>query len=297
MRELTIRNFRILCDFMDVRKFMVEIYERDWRCGVPAPFLEYALSSSWMDTSLTHKFRIWEEAGRIDAFVFYENPVSDVYFSLRPGYEELAEELVAYAGSHMPRTDDRQRLVLFEGQKAVMDAAGKAGYVRGGGYNERVFDFEKSLAYPLPEGFHFVEPGQLDYGKIAKCCWKGFDHEQEEGPWDGDDEDVRRNMMTPHATPLYPVAIENEQGEYVCFAGMWWTPENCLAYMEPLCTVPQYRGRGLASAALSELYRRMKPLGATHMTGGGDPFYEKIGFEPCIGWTFWEKDFGRQEKA
>lgn len=54
---------------------------------------------------------------------------------------------------------------------------------------------------------------------------------------------------------------------------------------------------GLASAALSELYRRMKPLGATHMTGGGDPFYEKIGFEPCIGWTFWEKDFGRQEKA
>jgi len=53
--------------------------------------------------------------------------------------------------------------------------------------------------------------------------------------------------------------------------------------------VPQYRRKGLAAAALSELYRRMKPLGATHMTGGGNPFYEKIGFEPCIGWTFWEK--------
>lgn len=24
---------------------------RDWRNGVPAPFLEYALSSNWMDTS------------------------------------------------------------------------------------------------------------------------------------------------------------------------------------------------------------------------------------------------------
>jgi len=58
---------------------------------------------------------------------------------------------------------------------------------------------------------------------------------------------------------------------------MWWTPENHLAYMEPLCTVPEYRYRGLASAALSELYRRMKPLGATHMTGGGNPFYRKIG--------------------
>lgn len=190
----------------------------------------------------------------------------------------------------MPEKDGKRRLVIFEGQKAISEAAEKAGYVRKGGYNERVFDFEKSLDYPLPEGFRFVEPERMDTGKIAECCWKGFDHEQEEGPWNGDDESVRRNIAAPYATPLYPVAIENERQEYVCFAGMWWTPENHLAYMEPLCTVPQYRGRGLASAALSELYRRMKPLGATHMTGGGDPFYEKIGFEPCIGWTFWEKN-------
>ena len=140
MRGITSRDFRILCDFMDVRKFMVEVYERDWRNGVPAPFLEYALSSSWMDTSLTHRFRIWEEEGRIVAFVFYENPMSDIYFSLRPGYEELAEEMVDYAGRYMPKKDGKQKLVLFEGQKAVMDAAGKAGYVRGGGYNERVYD-------------------------------------------------------------------------------------------------------------------------------------------------------------
>lgn len=290
MRSITSRNFRILCDFMDVREFMTEIYERDWRNGVPAPFLEYALSSGWMDTSLTHRFRIWEEAGRIVALVFYENPVSDIYFSLRPGYEELAQEMVAYAGSGMPEKDGKRRLVIFEGQKAIQEAAERAGYVKKGGYNERVFDFGKSLDYPLPEGFRFVEPERMDTGKIAECCWKGFDHEQEEGSWDGNDESVRRNMATPYATPLYPVAIENERQEYVCFAGMWWTPENHLAYMEPLCTVPQYRGRGLASAALSELYRRMKPLGATHMTGGGDPFYEKIGFEPCIGWTFWERN-------
>ncbi len=96
-------------------------------------------------------------------------------------------------------------------------------------------------------------------------------------------------MASPHTTPSLAVAVENDRREYVCFAGMWWTPENHLAYMEPLCTVPQYRRKGLAAAALSELYRRMKPLGATHMTGGGNPFYEKIGSEPCIGWTFWEK--------
>lgn len=59
--------------------------------------------------------------------------------------------------------------------------------------------------------------------------------------------------------------------------------------MEPLCTVPEYRKKGLAASALSELYRSMKPLGATHMTGGTNKFYSKIGYEPNVMWTFWER--------
>lgn len=35
----------ILSDFMKVYQFMIDVYERDWRNGVPAPFLEFALSS------------------------------------------------------------------------------------------------------------------------------------------------------------------------------------------------------------------------------------------------------------
>ena len=279
MKQIARQQFRILCDFMDVRRFMTEIYERSWRNGVPAPFLEYALSSTWMETSYTHRWRMWKDGEKIAAFVFHEDPISDVYISLRPGYEELADELVAYASSDMPKQNGKNRLVLFEGQAAVMEAARRAGYVQTGGYNEQVFVFSKPLNYPLPEGFRFVEPGELDPAKIAETG----------GPWDGNYESTLRMIAAPHATPSYAVAIESERQEYVCFAGMWWTPENHLAYMEPLCTVPRYRRMGLASAALSELYRRMKPLGATHMTGGGNPFYGKIGFEPCIGWTFWEK--------
>lgn len=85
------------------------------------------------------------------------------------------------------------------------------------------------------------------------------------------------------------VIIADEKGEYVCYAGMWWTPENKLAYMEPLCTIPEYRHRGLASAALSELYRRTKELGATHMTGGFNDFYKAIGYKPAEKWTYWKK--------
>ena len=71
--------------------------------------------------------------------------------------------------------------------------------------------------------------------------------------------------VAPHATKNLSVAVANEEGAYVCWAGMWWTPENKLAYLEPLCTIPEYRRKGLAAAALSELYRKTKALGATHI--------------------------------
>ena len=59
MKNITHHQYRILCDHMDVYQFMLEIYERDWRNGVPAPFLEYALHSSWMDKRFTYLNRLW----------------------------------------------------------------------------------------------------------------------------------------------------------------------------------------------------------------------------------------------
>ncbi|MDO4312519.1 MAG: hypothetical protein Q4C52_05495 [Eubacteriales bacterium] len=95
--------------------------------------------------------------------------------------------------------------------------------------------------------------------------------------------------IAPHATSELAVTIADNKEEYACYAGMWWTLENKLAYMEPLCTILEYRHRGLALAALSELYRRTKILGATHMTGGENEFCKKIGYKPAVKWTYWQK--------
>ena len=75
------------------------------------------------------------------------------------------------------------------------------------------------------------------------------------------------------------VIIADESGEYVCFSGMWWVPENRLAYMEPLCTVPAHQHKGLAAAALSRHDQVLRKLGAEVMTGGGNEFYRKIGYQ------------------
>ena len=271
---------------------MLDIYERDWRNGVAAPFFEYAFSSFayWMDITYSYKNRIWEDNGEIVAFCFNESPVTDIYFSLKPGYEELASEMIAYADVHMPIKGGKIQLILFGGQDALMNAAKQAGYHQKSENWDMQFDFDDVLDYPLPEGFHFVNPDEYEMDKKSKCCWKGFDHEQNEGLWNHQYEQSDYLLeVAPHATMNLSVTIADDKEEYVCYAGMWWTPENKLAYMEPLCTIPEYRRRGLAAAAMSELYRRMKALGATHMTGGWHDFYKAIGYKPAVKWTWWEK--------
>ena len=288
MRNITKRPFMILSDCPAIYEFMVDVYDRTWKNGVPAPFFEYALSSDWSNKSFTHRNMIWEEDGKIVGFCFYESTIGRNYFSLRPGYEELAPEMVEYSINNMAYKDGSVVFIIFRGQDAIMEAAENEGFIIKENQMDKVFDFKNTLDYKLPEGFFFAE-NPLDVGKVLKCCWKGFNHEAKEGPWDEDLECGLHLLASPHATPQYPVAVENREGEYVCYAGMWWTPKNKLAYMEPLCTIPEYRGMGLAAAALSEMYRHTKALGATHMTGGSNPFYTKIGYEEVIEWTYWEK--------
>ena len=251
--EIWTKQFQILTDINLVWDFFVEIYDREKGGGVAAPFYEYAVQSTWMDKTYQYLNRLRFDGEKVVGFVFNESPVTDIYFKVRPGYEFLASEMVDYA---------------------------------------------------LPDGFHFVNPANADPIKLARCCWYGFEH-YKRGKFENWEKPVLSEEWTqhkqyigceaailspsPHATPQFDIIIADEEGEYACFSGMWWVPENKLAYMEPLCTIPKYRKRGLACAALSRHYHRMKALGATHMTGGGDPFYEKIGYGKGSHWYCYGK--------
>ena len=298
--EIKTKQFQKDSDLDLIWDFFVDIYDPEIGGGVPAPFLEYALFSSWMDCTYVDLDRIYLDGEKVVGFVFYEAPVTDIYFKIRPGYEFLTEEMIDYAIEHMPDFDHKQQFMLFNGQEYIMRAAEKRGFSLLYDYESRNFDFANELNYELPPGFHFVEPSDVDPLKLAKCCWYGFNHHLNEGEfenwdsYDGSQEYTPAKSYNgilssfqnppPHSTYEYNVVIADEDEEYACYSGMWWVEKNHLAYMEPLCTVPQYRKMGLASAALTAHYRHLKPLGATHMTGGSNPFYEKIGYGDGFHW-------------
>ena len=63
-----------------------------------------------------------------------------------------------------------------------MCAARQLGYRQKSEHWDMQYDFANELDYPLPKGFHFVNRQDMDMEKVSKCCFKGFDHEQSEGP-------------------------------------------------------------------------------------------------------------------
>ncbi|SFI38546.1 hypothetical protein SAMN04487775_10140 [Treponema bryantii] len=171
--NITTKQFQLLSDINLVWDFLVETY--DWKndSGRPAPFFEYALTATWMDSSYSFLDRFWFDGDKVVAFAYYEAPVTDIYFNVRKGYEFLADELIEYAVTTMPHFNGEQQFVFSDGQQFLKDAAAK---------------------------------------------------------------------------------------------------------------------RGLAAAALTKHYHTLKPLGATHMTGGDDEFYKKIGYEKGYHWTIWKKE-------
>ncbi len=299
------KQFQALTDIGLVWRLMTEVYDHRESNGPAAPFFEYAITSPWLDKDYLRLNRFWMDGELPVAFVFYEQPVTSTYFVLRPGYEFLAGEMIDYAGTAYPAFDEARELILLSGQSALIEAAKKRGYAVAHEEPDRFFDLRKgTLEHPLPEGYHFVDARLSDPLKAARCLWEGFNGEKSGAFVDWEipkktggfsPHELYQNVMgatiapSPHATYDYTVIIADGNGDYVCFSGMWWVPENRLAYMEPLCTVPAHRHRGLAAAALSRHDKVMRALGAEVMTGGGSDFYRKIGYQGVHLWLHMTK--------
>ena len=113
MNNMRTKQFQILTDINLVWDFLTDIYDRENGSGVAAPFFEYAILASWMDNSYSYLNRFWLDGDKVVAFVFYEAPLTDIYFSVRKGYEYLADELVEYAITNMPDWNSEQQFDLW----------------------------------------------------------------------------------------------------------------------------------------------------------------------------------------
>ena len=275
-------TYKLLGDFHRVSRFLQENYTLEQKNGyLVQPFFEYAHTHPMFNHSLTHRFGLWEEEGRVVAVACYEMTVGEAFLCAGRGYEHLLGEMLDHAEQQLSVEKEGKRVLhvwTTDTQQQVIDLLTDKGYTLAHEESITIYPYSRGFDRPvLPLGYTAISlEEENDFHKIHECLWKGFDH----GDNPDDDVDCRMLMQSgPNFRKDLTTVVKAPDGSYACYAGMWLDEANGYAYLEPLATVPAHRKKGLAKAALMIGMEKTSKLGAKYCYGGVFEYYNHLGFE------------------
>jgi GNAT superfamily N-acetyltransferase len=220
-----------------------------------------------------------------------------VFCQVDPGCGGLKQEMLRYAEERLSVPTDRgRRLRIFinDADTGFRNIASAAGYARSDRYEDMSRLDVRGLnpRVRLPPGFRFRSLAEgIDTAAVARLMWRGFNHSGEMPEERTADQVFMQSA--PGFRPELQIVVEAPAGPLVCYAGMWIDPVNGVCYVEPVCTDPAFRRRGLARAAVLEAVRRCGEAGArTAYVGSVLPLYLSAGFRRVYGVSAWERNWG-----
>jgi len=301
---MTFRNYKSDSDYDKVGEFLVRTYSTtgnhiNWL----QPRWEYMHYHPYIKKVDLNSIGIWEADGKIVAVVHPEHSMGVAYFEIDSSYSFLKKEMLAYAEEHISAATKKGKdLTIFinDRDEEFRNIAAETGYLKQkidlktySGF-EAMSHFIIPTPFPeisLPEGFKLKSLAEdNNLSKLNRVIFRGFNHGSEP-PDDGLEE---RNFMqsAPNYRKDLNIVVEAPDGNFVSYCGMWYEPVNRIAYVEPVCTDPDYRRMGTASAAVLESIRRCGELGATvAYVGTILPVYLSIGFRQIFNTSVWQREW------
>lgn len=252
----------------------------EWNCFHPE-----------FDQSQLNKMAVWYWDGNPVALAGYDLYPGEGIFAWLPGFAHIRQEVLDYA---VEKLSDENGFSMAVSDRDTETAA----FLKANGFSpadqsENILMLDLETA-ELPEsdilGFTLKPLDITDTLHHHKMLWEGFDHEGEL-PTDEDTMKRQARLLTaPHLDPRLHITAADENGDYAAYCGLWLAPGTDYVYVEPVCTVPKHRGKGLAKAVLFEALRKARALGAKKAYVISDmEFYKKLGFVQYEHYTFYSK--------
>ncbi len=278
-------------DFVAVRDFLIRLNADEVRApGFLWGRWEWGFALPHLDTTSLDRIGVWERDGRIVALATYEQGLGDAWLVVDPDHRDLLTEMVDHAIDRLAK-DGKVRILVPDDDAELADIVTSRGLVRTR-WDEpnSVLDLTGDLGYELPEGFRVVSlADEWDLRAFHRVMHRGFGHPGEPDYSEPELAWRLRSTSAPSQRPDLQLLVEVPGGGYGAFCGIWVRPGCPYAMVEPVCTDPDLRRRGLGRAAVLEGARRARDLGATKAyVGSGQEFYLALGFQPIVGGTFWE---------
>ena len=296
--KTSVRRYDHACDYERVNRFLIKTYRTSPRhINWLQPRWEYMHGCSGVANVDLSAIGIWESQGEIVAMAHPECFEGYVYFEFDPDFAFLKREMLAYGQDylHGATEDGRKRLSveINDEDEEFLAVASEMGFAK----SKRT---QTMLQYPIPDPFPDISlpdgfvlkslADGYDIEKLALAIWRGFNHKDD--PPANNLEWRRRREAGPNFRPDLTMRVETEDGDIAAYCGIWHEKVNRIAYVEPVCTVPEYRRMGLGFAAVRESIRRCGAEGASVAYVGSDQaFYHALGFKPFYTNSVWTREW------
>jgi GNAT superfamily N-acetyltransferase len=250
---------------------------------------EWMIEHPEFDKSAISSIGLWWERGRIVGAAIYDMYFGEAFCAALPGCEALYPKILDYACREL-KDEAGLGIALCDGNQREIEAAETVGFAPAEQSETLLrLELDKLRRTVLPEGYTLSELDPAEQPEDFQwLLWQGFDHGT-------DYEEFKRNdpivpQRRPNLNKRLSLAAAAPDGALAAYCCVWVRPDTDYAYVEPVCTVPAHRGKGIAAALLSEALARAKALGAREAYVISDlPFYEKLGFEKMRHYTFYRK--------
>ena len=278
-------------DYEAVCDFLIALNETDrahinWNWAR----FEWMVEHPDCDRSLLGTIGLWTEGGRIVGAAIYDMWFGEAFTGVLPGYEALYPDVLTYAYDVL-KDDAGLKIGLPDERAWEIAAAVRAGFSEDT-QTETIqrLALDRPQPYAMPDGLHFVSLDPIkDADALGFLFWQGFDHGEDRVEYERQRPEETPRMRR-HFQPQLSVAAAYEDGEPVACCCVWVHPKTAYAYVEPVCTIPSYRGVGAGRAVVLEALNRARSFGAKEAYVISDQvFYQKLGFAFDRHYTFYRK--------
>lgn len=239
---------------------------------------------------LMDKIGLWYCNEKLVGIATYDHYFGEAFFATKQGFEELEKDILEYVTATFSN-ENGLGIAVNDKDTHTLDLLYSKKFVEND-LTENILELKLenvSLEFTTPAGI-IVKNIDIknDLYKLHHLLWKAFDNE---GSVPVDEATMSKQKVMLSARNLNSflhIVAENADGEYVAYCGLWYRQKTDYVYIEPVCTIPEYRHKGLGKAVVLEALKRGRSLGAEKAYVISDnSFYKSLGFQQHSHYTFY----------
>lgn len=239
---------------------------------------EWMMEHPYTDKSKLNTIGLWCEKENIVGAAIFDMYYGEAFCGALSKHADILPEILDYAYCNL-KDEGGLGIAICNEDKRTIEFATTLGYEKSD-QTENIMTFDLNITIPskLPADIAIKEydPSENPY-EFAWLLWQAFDHGSNKHEFET--QDKKQQQLRKHLDKRLSLAAVDASENIVGYVCLWYSPKTDYAYVEPVCTIPGFRNKGIAKALLSEAFSRANKLGANKAIVISDmDFYKKLGF-------------------